>query len=210
MASGKSTALLEKAKEAVYAGEQVALFNWAGNTRHDDAAASLSTHDAQKGQMVATPIASLGVLLGELEATGECAVKNHFGQTVELVRDVNLIVIDEGQFFEDLRHGAETLAFRYGKRVHIAALNCKFDSQTWPSVADLIGLCTRINYHSGVCMNCGSRHAQFSMRLNDTTASVEIGDVNYATVCARCYYGRVDMDALRARRQWAHESVMFI
>jgi len=99
----------------------------------------------------------------------------------------NVICIDEGQFFNSLRHSI-TWA-NEGKRVFISALNGDRHQKEWKATQEMIPLVDEIIFIKAVCSNCGSYEASFSYKLNDTsTSQVDIGgsDESFIALCREC------------------------
>jgi thymidine kinase len=87
----------------------------------------------------------------------------------ELVSNrVDVVCIDEGQFFPDLAVFAHVfLANMYPKFVIIAALNATYRQQMFAQVVFLLPMAERVQWLTAVCFQCGNSEAQFSKRLNE-------------------------------------------
>jgi len=102
-----------------------------------------------------------------------------------LSAQVNVIGIDEGQFFPDLVHVCVRWATR-GIRVVVAALNGTATQEPWPVISQLIPHCDKITFQAAVCKRCYD-DAAFSARTTDATDTILIGGTDaYQSVCRRC------------------------
>lgn len=97
--------------------------------------------------------------------------------------------IDEGQFFPDLLEFC-TLCRCVGKTCFIAGLNGDFNQKMFPSISDIMPLCSDTMYLHGTCMECGERPSSFTMLREDIDkpdGQVLVGGTAmYYTVCQLC------------------------
>lgn len=164
MFSGKSSDLFARVRKHRIIGRSTIVLKSSIDTRSDQDTAS--THD--KLVISARPVSAIADVMDEL-----------------MLYDV--IAIDEGQFFDDLTTASTKLALS-GKIIIIAALNCDFKGEPFPSVLAL-GLCVEsLTLHTSVCVSCKSEQAVFSHRISNETASVVIGgNDKYVPLCRHCF-----------------------
>ena len=161
MFSGKSTELIRRLSRYEAAKVPLLLVKFAGDERYSST--EVQTHDR--------------TAMGALAVT-------RLAEAREAARDVRVVGIDEGQFFEDLLPFAEELA-NEGKVVVIAALDGDFQRQPFAQVPALVPLCERVDKLSAICAHC-SRPASFTQRLTAETETVSIGGADkYVAVCRR-------------------------
>lgn len=102
----------------------------------------------------------------------------------------NFFFIDEGQFFPDLLEFC-TLCSHAGKTCFIAGLNGDFNQKMFPSIRDIMPLCSDIVYLHGICMECRERPSSFTMLrqdINKPDGQVLVGGTNmYYTLCHMCF-----------------------
>jgi thymidine kinase len=106
----------------------------------------------------------------------------------DLVKDCNVIGIDEGQFFGDLVEMCIQWA-NEGKIVVVAALNGDYLMEPFDQVSKLIPRCENVEMLKAICAHC-QNSASFTRRL------VELGNVQnvpggfdiYSPVCRKCYH----------------------
>jgi len=99
---------------------------------------------------------------------------------------VEVIGIDEGQFFPDLVEHCETWA-NQGKIVIVAALDGTFQKQPFGDVLKLVPLAENVCKLNAVCMVC-FKDAAFTKRLGSETQVELIGGSDlYISVCRTCF-----------------------
>ena len=95
---------------------------------------------------------------------------------------VDVIGIDEGQFFPDLLPFCDRQAAA-GKVVIVSALDCTFDRKPFRAVCDLVAAAESVTKLCSVCRFCGD-DAAFSLRHSDSTELIMIGGKElYSPVC---------------------------
>lgn len=101
--------------------------------------------------------------------------------------DVEVVAIDEAQFFDhELVQVVETLA-RNGKRVIIAGLDMDYLGQPFGPMPDLMAIADDVYKTRAICVKCG-RLANFSYRITDNAERVLIGEKqDYMPLCRCCY-----------------------
>ena len=106
---------------------------------------------------------------------------------LEHAKDLDVVGIDEGQFFDEgLRDVAFELA-RRGKRVMIAFLNADYAARPFPSVSPLYAVAADITLLRAICVRCGAE-ASCSQRLTAAREQVAVGDTEtYEARCIRCF-----------------------
>ena len=164
MFSGKTEELIRRLKRARIAGQNVAVFKPALDTRY--AEESVVSHDSNS--FVATPITRTRQLL-------------------EVADDISVIGLDEAQFFDDevIKHTQE-LAHR-GKRLIIAGLDMDFRGQPFGPMCDLLAVAEYITKVHAICSHCGNL-ATHSYRLTPQTDTVVLGEKDaYEARCRKCF-----------------------
>ncbi|KAK6042400.1 thymidine kinase, partial [Cooperia oncophora] len=127
----------------IIAKRKCVLVKYAGDTRYDP-------------ELVATHTKLIGQGL---------TVKAHkLSEVEEHIFDpsVQVVSIDEGQFFTDCAETCDRLA-SVGKVVYVAALSGTFERKPFPQVSLLLPYADEIKQVVAVCMGCGS-DASYSFR----------------------------------------------
>eukprot|EP00040_Diaphanoeca_grandis_P043991 m.10963 g.10963 ORF g.10963 m.10963 type:complete len:246 (+) comp8569_c0_seq1:186-923(+) len=165
MFSGKSTEMLRRLKRYEHALRPCFAIKHADDSRFSDKNASanyISTHDAVNVRLASrTP--------------------NLFAMK-ESIANVDVVAIDEGQFFPDLVPFCEYAA-NQGKVVIVAALDGNFLREPFQNVCDLIPRSESVTKINAICAVCGEP-ASFSKRtVADQTVKLVGGSDMYKPVC---------------------------
>lgn len=163
MFSGKTTRLIEHYKAYTFIGKKIVVLNYSLDVRYSSVA--LSSHDRVEIPCV-------------------------FSRTLDkaLWQDADVILINEGQFFEDLVPSVLEMIEVFGKRVHICGLDGDFKRQRFGTMLDLIPYCDRVDKLSAFCSICrDGTLAVFSHRVTRDSEQILIGSDNYMPLCRKCY-----------------------
>jgi len=165
MFSGKSSELMRRIVRYQYANKKCLAVKYAKDTRYHDNA--MATHDQRT--IEALSVMNLGALRGEK------------------LDDVDVIGIDEGQFYPDCIQFAEDMA-RKGKIVIIAALDGDYRRQGFNKITDLVPLAESVIKLNAVCMICGD-DAAFTKRIEQNEHRLELigGADTYLASCRDCF-----------------------
>ena len=164
MFSGKTEELLRRLRRAKIAGLRVEIFKPTIDVRYDESA--VVSHD--RNTIASTPIDNSSNLL-------------------LLASDVDVIGIDEAQFFDErLPDVLEQLADQ-GIRVIIAGLDMDFKRQPFGPMAHLCAIADSVDKIHAICVGCGS-WANYSYRLVSGDQQVMLGEAKeYQPLCRTCY-----------------------
>jgi thymidine kinase len=164
MFSGKTEELIRRLKRAKYANQRVEIFKPKIDTRYDDV--QVVSHDANA--ILATPIENSAKLLENTEG-------------------VNVIGIDEAQFFDSgLTEVCQKLAMR-GIRVIIAGLDMDFRGEPFGPIPNLLAVAEYITKVHAICPHCGNL-ATHSYRKVSNNEQVMLGEKDsYEPRCRTCY-----------------------
>jgi thymidine kinase len=100
--------------------------------------------------------------------------------------ETEVILINEGQFFDDLYQVVNDMVTRDKKNVHICGLDGDFKRKRFGQLLDLIPLCDNVTKFKSKCNDCG-KPALFSHRITEERSQVSIGSSNYVPLCRFCY-----------------------
>ena len=165
MFSGKTTRLIEIYNKYKHTKQNVIAINYTLDTRYDDK--MLSTHDKIKIPCVFSE--NITSLL----------------DTSDIV-NADVILINEGQFFQDIVSTVKTLVEVMHKRVYICGLDGDFERNKFGNLLDLIPFCDNVTKLHSNCHSC-STDAIFSHRTSQEAGQVVIGSLNYVPLCRKCY-----------------------
>jgi thymidine kinase len=165
MFSGKTTLIIQHFKKFSYIGKTVAVINYADDTRYHDAL--LSTHDK-----VMIP----------------CIVARKLAEIRESIVNADVVLINEGQFFEDIYEEVLEMVEKQDKIVYICGLDGDFKRNKFGRLLDLIPYCDEITKLRSLCAYCkNGTPGIFSHRITNETSQVVIGTDNYVPLCRTCY-----------------------
>ena len=166
MFSGKTSALVDVYKHYVLYNKNVCIVNYEMDKRYSND--KLMTHD------------KVGIDCIFLERLSDMKLNSY-----------DIILVNEGQFFEDIVDVVRKWVDQDGKRVHIAALDGNFRREPFQVISELIPLCDSLQKRKALCIDCkDGTDAIFSLRYNNkgTTDVVQIGGSDtYKPVCRGCY-----------------------
>ena len=164
MFSGKTEELIRRMKRAQFANQKVEIYKPRIDVRYSDD--KVVSHDAHS--IPSTPIESPSSML-------------------ELSADVEVVGIDEAQFFdESIVEVVQTLANR-GVRVIIAGLDTDFLGKPFGPMPALMAVAEDIQKVHAICVKCGDP-AQHSHRLSQSDKLVELGETDkYEPLCRHCF-----------------------
>lgn len=124
----------------------------------------------------------------------ENCTKEMFVETITEFNDLydyDVIGIDEGQFFSDLKEVDKWA--NLGLTVIISALNGTSERTPFESIQDIIPLADRIDKLDAVCTSCGA-DAQFSFyKPGNKENDIEIGEDEYTALCRICWNQKTKM-----------------
>jgi len=103
------------------------------------------------------------------------------------MKQADVILINEGQFFEDLYKVVVDL-LKENKKVYVCGLDGDFERKKIGQILDLIPLCDKVTKLTSLCSICrDGTPGIFSMRLTDEKSQILVGVDNYAPVCRNCF-----------------------
>lgn len=180
MFAGKTTSLIRRIQSESGNGRNVAIIKSSKDTRYG--LDSIVTHDGTK--LPCWALANLS------------SFKQKFG--VDAYEQLDVIGIDEAQFFDDLYDFCREAADHDGKTVVVAGLDGNYLRRNFGSVLDIIPLADSVTKLTARCEICG-KHAFFTLRKTQETQVELIGGVDvYMPVCRQHYVnGQVAMETTR-------------
>jgi len=164
MFSGKTEELIRRLKRARIARQKVEIYKPEIDKRYDEI--NVVSHD--ENAILSTPVQSAS-------------------QILLLTNDVNVVGIDEAQFFDaELPAVCNQLA-NSGIRVIVAGLDMDYLGKPFGPMPDLISIAEDVTKVHAVCMQCGDL-AQYTHRMVKNDQLVMLGEMDsYEPLCRRCY-----------------------
>jgi len=165
MFSGKSEELVRRLRRALIARQKVQVFKPRTDTRHDES--RLVTRDNRA--LAAHTVASALELHEMLEP------------------DVEVVGIDEAQFFDDSLVSLVTELADNGVRVIVAGLDQDYLRNPFGPMPKILALAELVDKVHAVCVRCGGL-AHYSQRIAGGSDQVQVGDTEaYEARCRACY-----------------------
>ena len=166
MFSGKTSLLVNIYKQYKFCNVPVCVINHDIDTRYHDEL--LSTHDK--------------IMIPCIKANKLTDIMNR----TELIESC-VILINEGQFFDDLYNNVFEL-LQQNKKIYICGLDGDFERKKFGQILDLIPLCDKVTKLTSLCSKCKNGISGiFSMRITEEKQQTLIGTGNYIPVCRKCY-----------------------
>jgi thymidine kinase len=164
MFSGKTEELIRRLNRAKIANQKVQIFKPNQDTRYADNA--VVSHDEKA--------------ISSLSLSKSTDIYDH-------VSEVNVVGIDEAQFFDDeLTSVCQKLAVK-GIRVVVAGLDMDFQGIPFGPIPHLLAVAEYITKVHAICPHCGSL-ATHSYRLSSDKERVVLGEKDiYEPRCRICY-----------------------
>lgn len=164
MFSGKTEELIRRVRRAQYARQRVVVFKPRVDTRYSETHVVSHEKKALESYVIGEP-----------------------SEMLALAREMEVVGIDEGQFFgPELVQVCEELA-NHGKRVIVAGLDQDFRGQPFEPIPQLLAVAEYITKVLAICMKCGNP-ADRSQRIVRREARFLLGDTDaYEARCRRCF-----------------------
>lgn len=164
MFSGKTEELIRRLKRARIAKQKVEIFKPAIDTRYS--LEEVVSHD--ENSILSTPV-------------------ENSGNIMLLAGDVDVVGIDEAQFFDNGLIDVSVALANMGVRVIIAGLDMDFKGKPFGPIPGLMAVADHITKVHAICMRCGDV-AQFSHRLSAADKLVLLGEKDeYEPLCRSCF-----------------------
>ena len=117
----------------------------------------------------------------------KCHSVNNTDQIINLSKNIDIIGVDETQFFNESIIDACNQLANDGKRIIIAGLDRDYKAIPFGPMANLLAHADRITKLNAICMVCGNE-ASFSQRLTDDNSQILVGESEkYEARCRNCY-----------------------
>ena len=164
MFSGKTEELLRRLKRAKIARLNVEIFKPSIDIRYSEE--EVVSHD--ENSIRATPVDSSGNIL-------------------LLTGDIDVVGIDEAQFFDNGLTEVCNMLANQGIRVIVAGLDMNYRGEPFGPMPALMATAEYVTKVNAVCVNCGNL-ANYTYRLSESAKLVELGaSESYQALCRSCY-----------------------
>ncbi|MBC8298508.1 MAG: hypothetical protein H8E55_22290 [Pelagibacterales bacterium] len=112
---------------------------------------------------------------------------NQLQESLHLIVNYDIFLINEGQFFEDLYDIINLLVNMHKKRVYVCGLDGDYKRRKFGSILDIVPLCDEVVKLKAICKKCKRKPGIFTHRLSNEQEQTVIGNDNYMSLCRNCY-----------------------
>jgi len=164
MFSGKTEELIRRLKRAKFARQKVEIFKPIVDTRYHEE--EVVSHD--ENSILSTPVPSSSNIL-------------------ILADNVDVIGVDEAQFFDDELVSVCTDLANRGARVIVAGLDMDYTGKPFGPIPKLMACAEYVTKVHAVCVDCGNL-ANHSFRYAPGDKLVQLGETeSYKPLCRHCF-----------------------
>ncbi|TWR27500.1 thymidine kinase [Mucilaginibacter pallidiroseus] len=164
MFSGKTEELIRRVNRARIAKVQVEIFSPVADTRYDKS--SVVSHNLNS--IPSVPVSKSADIL-------------------PLADHIQVVGIDEAQFFDDNLPEVCLQLANSGVRVIVAGLDMDFKGRPFGSMPQIMAMAESVTKLHAVCVKCGSQ-AMYSYRLVPDDSKILLGEKeSYEARCRKCY-----------------------
>jgi thymidine kinase len=167
MFSGKTSELIKIYRKLMVINKKVLSINYAQDNRYssDDAIVS---HNLDKIDCIK---------VSSLSEVPEDIIINH-----------DYIIIDEGQFFSDLKNYVIKWCEQFKKNIIVIGLDGDYKRNPFGQILDLVPIADNVTKLKAMCKLCNDgTEALFTHRLSSEDEQIVIGNSNYIPVCRQHY-----------------------
>ncbi len=165
MFSGKTEELIRRLRRATFAKLNVRIFKPKIDDRYS------------KGEIVSHSEQALPSIM--IEESKEI---------LPLVKDADIVGIDEAQFFDKNLPEVILKLAELGKRVIVAGLDMDFRGEPFGSMPTLLAIAEYVTKPKAICVVCGSP-ATMTQRITDSKETVDVGATDkYEARCRKHHY----------------------
>lgn len=164
MFSGKTEELIRRLRRAQFANQKIAIYKPKVDSRYSDV--EVISHDATsiKSKPISKP-----------------------AEMLEVEQGVQVIGIDEAQFFDESLVGVVQFLADHGIRVIVAGLDTDYLGKPFGPMPELMAIAEDVQKVHAICVKCGNL-AQHSHRLSSSKDLVVLGEKDtYEPLCRDCF-----------------------
>lgn len=174
MWSGKTSELVKKYKRFKHCDIPILTINYIDDNRYTPD--MITTHD--------------NISIPCVRAKSLSTISNiTINKVSPIFEKANVILINEGQFFDDILEWVTCAVETHKKHVYICGLDGDFKRKPFGNFLNLIPLSDKVTKLTSCCKNCKKHEAIFSHRLGKQVEQTVIGN-NYMALCRECYISK--------------------
>lgn len=165
MFSGKTEELIRRLRRAKFAKLTVKIFKPKIDTRY-----------------------SMSEIVSHSEQSLPSILVENSEDILKLVKDADIVGIDEAQFFDDNITDVAIKLAELGKRVIVAGLDMDFRGEPFGPMPTLLAIAEYVTKPKAICVVCGSP-ATMTQRITDSKQTVDVGATDkYEARCRKHHY----------------------
>ena len=147
--------------------DKILVVNYIGDKRYGEDSVTMCTHDKTTIPCVHTRNLS-GLHVGD---------------------DIEVVLVNEGQFFDDLFEWTKHTVDVRKKKVYVCGLDGDYKRERFGTILDLIPICDKVTKLTALCGICkDGTKAIFTKRTTQSEEQILIGEKDhYLPVCRKCY-----------------------
>lgn len=173
MFSGKTTELLRRLNRHKLSSKRVLIIKYSKDDRYSTN--FICTHDNIRNDKSYNVINTID--LNDVET--------YLNQEMENSREVDVIGIDEGQFFVNIADFCDLWA--HNKHIIISALNGDYRRKIFTNIIPLFPICEDITKLTSIC-KCGKEASFTNRKIEDKTQEIIGGKDIYEPLCRKCFF----------------------
>jgi thymidine kinase len=179
MFSGKTSRLLEIYKKCEISNINCVIINHKSDDRYSKDSTLLS-HSKEKAPCIL--LNKLYQVINNMASDNKCDIATK-------ILNSKVILINEGQFFDDIKESVMVLVEQYNKIVYVCGLDGDFKRSKFGNLLNLIPFCDKIEKIHSLCkICCNGNNAIFSHRTSKNLCQTLIGGSDeYLPLCRKCY-----------------------
>ena len=184
MMACKTTELLRRLIVDTEIGCNVKYITHSHDTRlHSGKESQYSTHN---------PLLKHDEQISKIKMIKLSSMSQIFDEGISNLSNIDVIGIDEAQFFDDLYEVVKTLVEKHSIKVIVSGLDGDSNRQTFGKILSLIPLADSVVKILPYCMNCSTKKkrvlAPFTYKKSMSSSLVDVGGCDkYMPVCRECY-----------------------
>ncbi len=176
MFSGKTEELIRRLKRAKIAQQKVEIFKPKVDTRYDEV--KIVSHDSNFILSTPVPMSSNILLLSQ---------------------NVDVVGIDEAQFFDDELPNVCTLLANNGMRVIVAGLDIDYLGNPFGPMPKLLAVADYVTKVHAICMHCGDLAHHSHRTVEDNTLIVLGEKESYIPLCRSCFNKAMSKSGVKSK-----------
>ena len=170
MFSGKTSELIKEYRKWSACKYNCLIINHISDKRYSDSEEKTFSHD--------------GIAVNSINVGNK--LFNYFKKDSS-ISNYDVILINEGQFFQDLYIFTDYLVNKQRKKVFVCGLDGDFQRKKFGPLLDIIPLCDDLVKLNAICGECKQNNGIFTHRLSGEKIQTVIGSSNYIPLCRECY-----------------------